>query len=179
MVTLASTDPRLHRIVAAQPYPLNGGGTSASPRSAVRTFTGLASQAGHKMDAPNREVRFAHRGPPPDSDFDLRGTHVLPLEKVVGLEVQDETVEQSVVVPPHPGTERPLTPTLSPSGVEGAQIEGEGGALEMNVVSHDVRKFSRLLLKRNAPWHAVRPVRSGRQRSAPRPTLGQPAVCRE
>jgi predicted nucleotidyltransferase len=35
--------------------------------------------------------------PSPDSDFDLRGAHVLPLEKVVGLEVRDETAE--VVLP--------------------------------------------------------------------------------
>ena len=33
--------------------------------------------------------------PSPDSDFDLRGAHVLPLEKVVGLEARDETVEAS------------------------------------------------------------------------------------
>jgi uncharacterized protein len=36
--------------------------------------------------------------PSPDSDFDLRGAHVLPLEKVVGLEVLDETVEDSRVI---------------------------------------------------------------------------------
>lgn len=59
--------------------------------------------------------------PSPDSDFDLRGAHVLPLEKIVGLEVRDETVQDSRV------------------------IEG----LEMDIVSHDVRKFFRLLLKKN------------------------------
>ncbi len=70
---------------------------------------------------PQVTMRFAHRGPSPDSDFDLRGAHVLPLEKVVGLEVRDETVEDSRV------------------------IEG----LEMDIVSHDVRKFFGLLLKKN------------------------------
>ena len=35
--------------------------------------------------------------PSPDSDFDLRGAHVLPLKKVVGLDVRDETVEDSRV----------------------------------------------------------------------------------
>jgi predicted nucleotidyltransferase len=45
----------------------------------------------------------------------------LPLEKVVGLEVRDETVQDSRV------------------------IEG----LEMDIVSHDVRKFFGLLLKKN------------------------------
>src|SRR5436190_3159706 len=59
--------------------------------------------------------------PSPDSDFDLRGAHVLPLEKVVGLEVRDETVQDSRI------------------------IEG----LEMDIVSHDVRKFFSLLLKKN------------------------------
>ena len=31
--------------------------------------------------------------PSPDSDYDLRGAHVLPLDAVVGLEVRDETVQ--------------------------------------------------------------------------------------
>ena len=87
-------DPRLHRIVAAQPYPLL-----------------FATISGADL----------YGFPSPDSDFDLRGAHVLPLEKVVGLEVRDETVEDSRV------------------------IEG----LEMDIVSHDVRKFFGLLLKKN------------------------------
>ena len=89
-----TTDPRLHRIVAAQPYPL-----------LFATISGA----------------HLYGFPSPDSDFDLRGAHVLPLEKVVGLEVRDETVEDSRV------------------------IEG----LEMDIVSHDVRKFFNLLLKKN------------------------------
>src|SRR6266436_4407803 len=88
------TDPRLHRIVAAQPYPL-----------LFATISGA----------------HLYGFPSPDSDFDLRGAHVLPLEKVVGLEVSDETVQDSRV------------------------IEG----LEMDIVSHDVRKFFSLLLKKN------------------------------
>jgi len=87
-------DTRLHRIVAAQPYPL-----------LFATISGA----------------HLYGFPSPDSDFDLRGAHVLPLEKVVGLEVREETVEDSRV------------------------IEG----LEMDIVSHDVRKFFRLLLKKN------------------------------
>ncbi len=101
-------DPRLHRIVAAQPYPL-----------LFATISGA----------------HLYGFPSPDSDFDLRGAHVLPLEAVVGLEIRDETVEQEMIVPPHPG---PL-----PIGC------GEGGALEMDIVSHDVRKFFGLLLKKN------------------------------
>src|SRR5258706_13483091 len=101
-------DPRLHRIVAAQPYPML-----------------FATISGSHL----------YGFPSPDSDFDLRGAHVLPLEKVVGLDVRDETVEQQMRVPPHPG---PL-----PIGC------GEGGELEMDIVSHDVRKFFGLLLKKN------------------------------
>src|SRR6266536_922570 len=89
-----SIDPRLHRIVAAQPYPLL-----------------FATISGSHL----------YGFPAPDSDFDLRGAHVLPLEKVVGLDLSDETVEDSRV------------------------IEG----LEMDIVSHDVRKFFGLLLKKN------------------------------
>lgn len=29
----------------------------------------------------------------PDSDFDLRGTHILPIAKLIGFEVQDERQE--------------------------------------------------------------------------------------
>src|SRR6058998_418265 len=87
-------DPRLNRIVAAQPYPL-----------LFATISGA----------------HLYGFPSPDSDFDLRGAHVLPLVKVVGLDVHDETVEDSRV------------------------IEG----LEMDIVSHDVRKFFGLLLKKN------------------------------
>lgn len=35
--------------------------------------------------------------PSPDSDFDLRGVHVLPLDQVIGLQVSHETVEKSTV----------------------------------------------------------------------------------
>jgi len=87
-------DERLHRIVAAQPYSL-----------LFATISGA----------------HLYGFPSPDSDFDLRGAHVLPLERVVGLEVRDETVEDSRV------------------------IEG----LEMDIVSHDIRKFFGLLLKKN------------------------------
>src|SRR5881409_941091 len=87
-------DPRLHRIVAGQPYPL-----------LFATISGA----------------HLYGFPSPDSDFDLRGAHVLPLEKVIGLDVRDETIEDSRV------------------------IEG----LEMDIVSHDVRKFFGLLLKKN------------------------------
>jgi RNA repair pathway DNA polymerase beta family len=71
-------DPRLHRIVAAQPYPL-----------LFATISGA----------------HLYGFPSPDSDFDLRGAHVLPLDAVVGLDVRDETVQQSMIVPPHDESE--------------------------------------------------------------------------
>src|SRR5947207_835112 len=59
--------------------------------------------------------------PSPDSDFDLRGCHVLPVREVVGLDAGRETVEST---------------------------RTEGG-LEVDLVTHDVRKFFGLLLKKN------------------------------
>ena len=59
--------------------------------------------------------------PSPDSDFDLRGVHVLPLPEVVGLRTGPETIEKSGV---HEG-------------------------LEIDLVTHDARKFFALLLKKN------------------------------
>jgi predicted nucleotidyltransferase len=59
--------------------------------------------------------------PSPDSDWDLRGIHVLPAREVVGLDVGPDTVEQSTL---HEG-------------------------LEMDLVTHDVAKFFTLVLRRN------------------------------
>lgn len=59
--------------------------------------------------------------PSPDSDYDLRGVHQLPLAEVVGLQPGHETVEKS----------------------------GMHDGLEIDLVTHDVRKFFGLLLKKN------------------------------
>ena len=67
--------PRLHRIAAAQPYPL-----------LFATISGA----------------HLHGFPSPDSDCDLRGAQVLPLDSVVGLEVRDETVQQEMMCHPTP-----------------------------------------------------------------------------
>jgi len=106
-------DPRLHRILAAQPYPV-----------LFATISGA----------------HLYGFPSPDSDYDLRGAHVLPLDAVVGLDVRDETVQQEMIV--SPDTSSGLRPPSPESG------EGEG-ALEMDIVSHDVKKFFGLLLKKN------------------------------
>jgi predicted nucleotidyltransferase len=59
--------------------------------------------------------------PSPDSDYDLRGVHVLPLKEVVGLKTGPETIEHSGI---HDG-------------------------LEIDLVTHDAGKFFRLLLRKN------------------------------
>jgi uncharacterized protein len=79
--------------------------------------------------------------PSPDSDYDLRGVHVLPLSDVVGLKRGEETVEKS----------------------------GVRDGWEIDLVTHDTAKFFTLMLRRNGyvleqllsplvvfttPWHA-------------------------
>lgn len=59
--------------------------------------------------------------PSPDSDWDLRGVHVLPARQVVGLLPLEETIEVSAVK----------------------------DGLDLDLVTHDVRKFFQLLLRRN------------------------------
>jgi predicted nucleotidyltransferase len=59
--------------------------------------------------------------PSPDSDYDLRGTHVAPIELLTGLDRVSETVKQS-------------------HDRDGAEID---------LVTHEVRKFFSLLLRDN------------------------------
>jgi predicted nucleotidyltransferase len=59
--------------------------------------------------------------PSPDSDYDLRGVHILPAREVLGLSPTRDTIE-------HGGVE------------EGVEID---------LVTHDAAKFFRLLLKKN------------------------------
>ena len=89
-----SDDPRLLKHVDEHPYPL-----------LFATISGA----------------HLYGFPSPDSDFDLRGTHILPLEEIVGLEVGPETVEKS----------------------------GVDDGLEIDLVTHDVRKFFSLMLRKN------------------------------
>jgi len=87
-------DARLHGVVSQQPYP----------------FLFATISGAHLYGFPS-----------PDSDYDLRGSHILPLPEVVGLRSKRETIEVSTEV------ER----------------------LEIDLVSHDVQKFFSFLLKRN------------------------------
>src|SRR6478672_808168 len=87
-------DPRLRPIVARHPYPL-----------IFATISGA----------------HLYGFPSPDSDYDLRGCHVLPAHEVVGLEAGRETIESST----------------------------NDGGLELDLDTHDARKFFGLLLKKN------------------------------
>jgi uncharacterized protein len=87
-------DPRLSSIAAAQPYPL-----------VFATVSGA-----HLYGFPSA-----------DSDYDLRGVHVLPPREVLGLDVRHETLERSSL----------------------------DDGLELDLVTHDARKFFLLLLKKN------------------------------
>ncbi|MBL8752783.1 MAG: nucleotidyltransferase domain-containing protein [Planctomycetes bacterium] len=108
-----ATDPRLRAIAAAHPYPL-----------VFATISGA----------------HLYGFPSPDSDFDLRGVHVLPLAEVVGLVRGRETIER---------------------------MDQQSG-LDLDLVTHDVGKFVRLMGKPNgyvleqllsplvvatSPWH--------------------------
>ena len=87
-------DTRVHNEIAAQPYPL-----------LFATISGA----------------HLYGFPSPDSDYDLRGVHILPVREVVGLDPGRETIEVSAV----------------------------RDGLEVDLVTHDVKKFFGLLLKKN------------------------------
>jgi len=87
-------DPRLHKQINDHPYPL-----------LFATISGA----------------HLYGFPSPDSDFDLRGVHLLPLEEIVGLQEGRETVEKS----------------------------GIYDGMEIDLVTHDARKFFGLMLKKN------------------------------
>src|SRR5690348_9433890 len=59
--------------------------------------------------------------PSEDSDFDLRGVHILPAGEAVGLLPRRDTIE----------------------------FAGLRGGLDMDLVTHDISKFFTMLLKRN------------------------------
>src|ERR1700683_4255371 len=87
-------DPRSHKQIESQPYPLLFVTISGAH------LYGFAS---------------------PDSDYDLRGVHILPLDRVVGLRPGPETIEAT----------------------------GDRDGVELDLVTHDVHKFFSLLLKNN------------------------------
>ena len=85
---------RLQQVVASHPYPL-----------VFATISGA----------------HLYGFPSPDSDYDLRGCHVLPVREVVGLDVGRETIE----------------------------VARKDDDFELDLVTHDAKKFFGLLLKKN------------------------------
>ena len=103
---------------------------SHDPRLAIPTACGKGSPpqllkqlAEHPYPLLFATISGAHLYgfPSADSDYDLRGVHLLRLEEVVGLNPGQETVEKSGV---HDG-------------------------LEIDLVTHDAKKFFALMLKKN------------------------------
>ncbi|HEX8912337.1 MAG TPA: nucleotidyltransferase domain-containing protein [Humisphaera sp.] len=91
---MSTTDPRLHQVIAAQPYPL-----------LFVTVSGA----------------HLYGFPSPDSDYDLRGVHLLPAREVLGLHPTRDTVDST----------------------------GFYDGLEIDLVTHDAAKFFGLMLKKN------------------------------
>ncbi len=87
-------DPRIIHRITSQPYPLL-----------------FATVSGAHL----------YGFPSPDSDYDLRGVHILPLRETAGLMSPRETIEVSAI--------------------------DEG--LEIDLVTHDVKKFFLLMLRKN------------------------------
>ena len=88
------SDPRLHRVADAHAHPL-----------LFATISGA----------------HLYGFPSPDSDFDLRGVHLLPARTLLSLDVAGETLEQSGIV----------------------------DGLEIDLATHDLRKFMKLMLRKN------------------------------
>jgi predicted nucleotidyltransferase len=94
MMPAVTIDARLPAVAKAQPYPLL-----------------FATVSGAHL----------YGFPSPDSDWDLRGVHVLPPAEVVGLKEGPDTLT----------------------------IEEKRDGFELDLVTHDVKKFFGLLLRRN------------------------------
>jgi predicted nucleotidyltransferase len=88
---------------------------------AMERLRGVADR--HPYPLPFATIIGAHLYgfPSPDSDYDLRGCHVLPVREVVGLDPGRETIETS----------------------------SKDDDFELDLVTHDARKFFGLLLKKN------------------------------
>jgi predicted nucleotidyltransferase len=94
MIGANQLDPRLLAVVKQQPYPL-----------LFATISGA----------------HLYGFPSPDSDYDLRGVHILPAEEVLGLNEPRETIEISRVT----------------------------DELELDLVTHDAKNFFTLMLNKN------------------------------
>lgn len=87
----------------------------------MESLQGVVSQLAYRPLFVTVSGAHLYGFPSADSDVDLRGCHRLPLEKVIGLDPADHTYEHKV---DHDG-------------------------LEIEVVTHDVGKYLRLLVRNN------------------------------
>jgi predicted nucleotidyltransferase len=81
----------------------------------------IAAEQPHRLVFATVSGAHLYGFPSPDSDFDLRGVHVLPLRDVLGLETGRETIEVACI----------------------------RDGIELDLVTHDLKKFLGLLLKKN------------------------------
>jgi predicted nucleotidyltransferase len=119
-------DPRLYQQIAEHPYPL--------------MFVTICGA-------------HLYGFPSVDSDFDMRGVHLLPLAEIVGLIERDETVERSGFrdgperIPLQWGVPRTNLDSNSPVLRRDTEVRP---ALEIDLVTHDAKKFLGLMLRKMA-----------------------------
>jgi uncharacterized protein len=87
-------DDKLHTIIRQQPFPL-----------LFATISGA----------------HLYGFPSPDSDYDVRGVHILPVREIAQLDPGEETLEESRII----------------------------NGTEIDLVTHDIKKFLLMMLKRN------------------------------
>jgi predicted nucleotidyltransferase len=91
------------------------------PAEAMERLRGVMSRHPYPLVFASISGAHLYGFPSPDSDYDLRGCHVLPVREVVGLDTGRETIETS----------------------------SKDDGFELDLVTHDARKFFGLLLRKN------------------------------
>lgn len=91
------------------------------PGQAMERLRGVVSHQPYPLLFATISGAHLYGFPSPDSDYDLRGCHILPVREVIGLDSGRETIETS----------------------------SKDGGFELDLVTHDMRKFLGLLLKKN------------------------------
>lgn len=81
----------------------------------------VLAERGHPLVFATVSGAHLYGFPSRDSDVDLRGAHLLPVADLVGLREGEET----------------------------CSVMGDRDGVEMDLVTHDLRKFARLMLRRN------------------------------
>ena len=87
----------------------------------LATLREIAAAQPHRLVFATVSGAHLYGFPSADSDFDLRGVHVLPAREVLGLDAPRETIEVSEL----------------------------RDGIELDLVTHDAKKFFTLLLRRN------------------------------